>query len=237
MKQAPREETQRTAAVGPYTLIRSRRRTLGLEIRQDATLVVRAPLRFPAGEIATLLQKKAAWITGKQQQVQLEAGLVPHHEFLTGEHFPYLGHSWPLCVAAFQRQPLLLDPACGFLLDAAAVDRARAVFELWYRARAREVLQERVRLYAPHFPVAPLHLRITGARRRWGSCSTNGTVSFAWRLVMAPEEIIDYVVVHELAHLQEMNHSQRFWEVVAGVLPDYPRRRAWLQEHGRSLTL
>ncbi len=232
----PREQAVDPAA-GAYTLVRSRRRTLGLEIRPDATLIVRAPVRLPVSEIALLLQEKAAWIASKQQQVRARAALLPHHDFLTGERFPYLGHDWPLAVVAFQERPLVFDERQGFLLDTAAFDRGENVFEAWYRARARELLQERIQLYAPRMGVTPLHLRITGARRRWGSCSTSGTVSFAWRLVMAPLGVVDYVVVHELAHLCEMNHSRRFWAVVADAMPDYEERRRWLREYGGLLTI
>jgi predicted metal-dependent hydrolase len=83
----------------------------------------------------------------------------------------------------------------------------------------------------------PGKLRISSARTRWGSCSRQGTLSFTWRLVMAPEEVIDYVVVHELCHLRHLNHSKAFWGLVEGILPDYKVRRAWLKRHGERLQL
>jgi predicted metal-dependent hydrolase len=229
---------QRTSPVaGEYTLVRSRRRTVGLEIRPDATLVVRAPTRAPVWYVESILRQKAGWIAAKLALVRSRASLGPRHDFLTGEQFPYLGRDWPFVVVAFQKQPLTFDAATGFSLDVTAFDRGEVVFEEWYRDRARELLADRVRHYAPLMGVAVPRLRITGAERRWGSCSTSGTVSFAWRLVMAPVDVIDYVVVHELAHLQEMNHSRRFWAVVAAVMPDHDARRRWLRDHGGMLTI
>lgn len=229
---------QRTSPVaGEYTLVRSRRRTVGLEIRPDATLVVRAPTRAPLWYVESILRQKAGWIAAKLALVRSRAPLVPRHDFLTGERFPYLGRDWPFVVVAFQKQPLAFDAAAGFTLDVSAFDRGEAVFEAWYRSRAHELLADRVRFYAPLMGVAVPRLRITGAQRRWGSCSTTGTVSFAWRLIMAPMDVIDYVVVHELAHLREMNHSRRFWAVVAAVMPDYDAHRRWLRDHGGMLTI
>jgi predicted metal-dependent hydrolase len=80
-------------------------------------------------------------------------------------------------------------------------------------------------------------VRITDAKERWGSCNAAGSLNFAWRLVMAPPPVIDYVIVHELAHLVEMNHSQRFWGLVGRILPDYAVRRKWLRENEHLLTL
>lgn len=232
------EGEQRTSPVaGAYVLVRSRRRSIGLEVRPDATLVVRAPTRAPVWFVESVLQDKAGWIEDKLAKARSRASLVPKHDFLTGERFTYLGREWPFAVAAFQKEPLLFDEKTGFSLDIAAFDRGEVVFEEWYRVRARKLLAERVQHYAPLVGVPVPRLRITGASQRWGSCSTTGTVSFAWRLVMAPMEVVDYVVVHELAHLREMNHSARFWAVVASVLPDYGERRRWLRDHGGALTI
>ena len=93
------------------------------------------------------------------------------------------------------------------------------------RARAREILPGKTAYFAARMGVAPAKVNITGAKTRWGSCSGKGNLNFSWRLMLAGEDEIDYVVVHELAHLREMNHSPRFWAVVASILPDYRERR------------
>ncbi|MCX6086661.1 MAG: SprT family zinc-dependent metalloprotease [Caldiserica bacterium] len=222
---------------GAYVLVRSRRRSIGLEVRADAMLVVRAPTRTPLWFVESLLWEKAGWIEDKLAKAHSHVSLLPRHNFLTGERFPYLGREWPFVVLAFQKTPLTFDEKTGFSLDMATFDRGEVVFEEWYRTRARELLDECVHHYAPLVGVSVPRLRITGAEWRWGSCSTSGTVSFAWRLIMAPMDVIDYVVVHELAHRREMNHSAKFWAVVASVLPDYDKRRRWLKDHGGILTI
>ena len=233
----PEGERRTSPVAGAYVLVRSHRRTVGLEVQPDATLVVRAPARTPVWYVDSLLREKAGWIEDKLEKARSHMSLLPRHDFLTGELFPYLGRAWPFVVVAFQKTPLTFDENTGFSLDMATFDRGEVVFEEWYRARARELLAERVHHYAPLVGVSVPRLRITGAERRWGSCSTIGNISFAWRLIMAPMDVVDYVVVHELAHRREMNHSTRFWAVVAGVTPDYDTRRRWLKDHGGMLTI
>jgi len=103
------------------------------------------------------------------------------------------------------------------------------------RARAKEVLPGRITYFANLMDVVPARVRVTGAMTRWGSCSSKGSLNFSWRLMLADDDVIDYVVVHELAHLREMNHSRRFWAIVAQVLPDYKTRQQKLKELQRNL--
>jgi predicted metal-dependent hydrolase len=114
---------------------------------------------------------------------------------------------------------------------------ARGRFERWYRAQAEEVITERVRLFAVRSGLAFQGLRISGAKSRWGSCSSKGTLNFSWRLIMAPLWVVDYVVVHELSHLVEHNHSKRFWAHVARYFPDYTNARRWLRENQQLLEI
>lgn len=100
------------------------------------------------------------------------------------------------------------------------------------RERAREILTLKSNEYAKQLGVSFNKIRIGNQRTRWGSCSSKGTISYNWRLILMPEDIMDYVVVHELCHLVEMNHSSRFWGLVAGMIPDYVARRTWLKQHG-----
>ena len=236
MKQLQGE--QRTSpSAGTYMLVRSHRRSIGLEVRPDATLVVRVPTWTPLWFVESVLLEKTGWIEEKLSKTRSRVSLLQRHDFVTGDRFPYLGRDWSLVVVAFQRTPLAFDERTGFSLDVTAFDRGAVVFEQWYRDRARELLAERVEHYAPMVGVGVPRLRITGAERRWGSCSTTGTVSFAWRLIMAPVDVIDYVVVHELAHRREMNHSARFWALVGSILPDYSARMQWLKDHGALLAM
>ncbi len=100
---------------------------------------------------------------------------------------------------------------------------------------ARQVLQRRAEYYARQMQVSYGRVAVKDQKTRWGSCSAKGNLNFNWRLILAPGEVLDYVVVHELAHRREMNHSVRFWNLVESVLPDYQQRKRWLKENGDRL--
>jgi predicted metal-dependent hydrolase len=117
------------------------------------------------------------------------------------------------------------------------IGKAREAFIDWYRQQARSVISERVQRYSSPSGIRYEKVKITNARKRWGSCSTKGNLCFSWRLAMAPLEVIDYVVVHELAHIEHRDHSRGFWEKVQTMLPDYKNRRKWLRDNDHTLTL
>jgi len=247
----------------PFTLLRSRRKTIALIVQADGSLVVRAPLRTSLRQIEQLVAQKAGWVRQKQAYARAHPAAVPHR-YASGEKFWFLGKEYSLEVVeslttepqshrglkkVFSVSPCLREaPRRGsgltlsahsehFLLERKAVPRAEAAFTAWYRAQARALVEERVRRLAAQYGFSYRQVRITSARTRWGSCSSKGTLCFTWRLVMAPLECIDYVVVHELAHLRVANHSPAFWREVEAILPDYKVRRKWLRVNGRLLTL
>jgi predicted metal-dependent hydrolase len=242
----------------PFTLLRSRRRTIALIVQADGSLVVRAPLRAPRRQIEQVVAQKADWVRQKQAYA-LAHPLAAPHRYVPGEKFWFLGKQYPLevvnkltteaqrtqrkAIFKYPRCPLCLcgSPVSGqpehFLLGREALPKAAAVFTAWYKAQAQALVGERVRHFAAQYGFSYRQVRITSARTRWGSCSTKGTLAFTWRLVLAPPECIDYVVVHELAHLRVANHSPAFWDEVEAMLPDYKARRKWLRVNGRLLAL
>ena len=214
-------------------LVRSKRKTLSLIVEPDGTLTVRAPLRMKEADIWGFIEAKKNWIKRKQAQA-LKDVPVPLR-FVDGEKFLYLGQEIPLRIIQDGQPALVMDGV--FKLTKSAQPQAEAYLDKWYRKQARKVITERISHFARNHDFAVRKIRISSARTRWGSCSSKGTLSFTWRLVMAPMEIIDYVVVHELCHLKELNHSKSYWERVAAILPDYKIRRKWLRENGGKLRL
>jgi len=215
-------------------LTRSKRKTIALIIERDGTLTVRAPMRAPNDLIQKFIQEKADWITRTREKFRGVAPQEPR-KFIDGETFLFLGSSFDLKLVKPQRPSLQFKH--GFTLSQTMQANAERLFIRWYKEQAQAVMTERVRHYSALHGFSPGQVKITSARTRWGSCSSNGTLNFTWRLVMAPLEVIDYVVLHELAHLRVKNHSKKFWSVVASICPQYTSHRKWLRENGESLTL
>jgi hypothetical protein len=183
-------------------------------------------------DIRRFIDLKADWIKRKQAHFKQQAA---PRRYVDGEMFLFLGKEIPLRLVPSQRPALVMDGS--FELAKSAQPRAESLFEAWYRQQARAVLAGRVEYYARTYGFEVEKIRISSARTRWGSCSAKKTLSFTWRLVMAPPEVIDYVVVHELCHLRELNHSPSFWAQVEAILPGYKSQRKWLKQNGGKLHL
>ena len=214
-------------------LVRTKRKTLGLTVTSDARLVVRAPKRLPLSYIEAYISQKADWILRKQAEIL--AARPAAHVFGEGETFFLLGERLTLHYAQEARRVSVSGDR--LILPPSDAVQAGKLIEAWYRAKAREIFADRMTFYAPQMGVKPGGLRISGARGRWGSCGANNSINLVWRLVMAPVEMIDYVVVHELAHLIRRDHSAAFWREVARILPDYAQRRRYLKQNGRLLDI
>lgn len=223
-----------------YTLIRSHRRkkTLSIQVEKDGTVLVRVPLRTSRAEIDRFLKEKRQWLlrTIGRQQMQNHERQV--RAFIPGERFPYLGKSYPLILCE-RDEPgdALAFTGREFLLKRSALGGTRTAFHLWYQKQARMHLEERVRHFSRLIKIVPAGVTVNNARSRWGCCSPDNRLGFAWRLIMAPCGIIDYVVVHELCHIKIRNHSREYWQLVKQILPDHKKHRAWLKDHDHLLTL
>ena len=213
-------------------IIRSKRKTLAIIVKPDGSLNVRAPLRASEKSIREFVEKNKQWIEKKQAKALATLPPTPK-QYVTGEVFLYLGSAYPLEIVREQNEDLLLDEK--FKMAESLQRNAALIFERWYREKAREVLAERVNFYACQYDIQYKRIGITSARTRWGSCSANGSLNFSWRLIMAPLEAVDYVVVHELVHTIFHNHSQRFWSNVEAIMPNYKEQRKWLKENGLQL--
>ena len=215
-------------------LVRSKRRTIALIVERDGSLTVRAPKRAAVAAIQSFILEKQDWIIRTRERIK---SLVetPKKEYKNGERFLFLGDEYELNLVKPQRPALKFED--GFILGSTAQSRGERIFSQWYKEQAYNVISERVGLFSARYEFSPKQVKISSARTRWGSCSPDGTLNFTWRLVMAPLDVIDYVVVHELVHLRVKNHSSRFWREVEKIMPEYKERRKWLRTHGESLSL
>ena len=216
-------------------VIRSKRKTLALIVKPDGSLLVRAPLRTPGYVIQEFVEKNRGWIESKQATARAALPPVPR-QYGHGELFLYLGTTYPLEMVAGQSEPLRLDDGI-FKLALSHHSDAESAFERWYREQSKQLVSARVEFFTRQYDFHYQRVGITSARTRWGSCSATGSLSFSWRLILAPLTVVDYVVVHELVHTVFHNHSKQFWGRVGAIMPDYQEHRRWLREHGRRLLL
>lgn len=218
-----------------YEIIRSKRKTLSLQITRDARLVVRAPMRISKARIEAFVESHAAWIEKHMQKTEKDYATKREFSFSDGESVYFLGEELKIRTDAYIKDAQIID---GELLISARIpheDRENAVTEYLVR-QAKLLFPKRVAAFAPRLGAEPQAVTITSAKTRWGSCSGNNRISFSYRLMMMPAEQIDYVVAHELAHILEHNHSDRFYAHIARVLPDYRQRQAGLKEFAKKLT-
>lgn len=204
-------------------------------VEPDGSLTVRAPMHLPRPAIEAFLVQKAGWVRKKQREIRQHLLLTKPNLYVSGELFWYLGNQYPLEILPIEKPLLALDGS--FKLASQAVPQAREAFIHWYCRQARQVIGERVAFFSGQTGLTYHQVRIGGARTRWGSCSSKKNLNFTWRLVMAPLPVIDYVVVHELCHLLEPNHSQAFWSQVRAFQPEFKERRDWLRKNSRLLDL
>lgn len=215
----------------PYLLRRSpRRRTVGLKIDQSG-LTVSVPTRTPQRAWESILREKSGWVLDKLEAMRTRS--VPAINWRDGEWLPFLGSPIELVVeqGAPRARPALGDGQLRVALpDPSDTTALESRIVQWYRREAMAFFQQRIVFYARQLDVSVSRLGLSSARTRWGSCTSGGSIRLNWRLIKAPPSVIDYVVIHELAHLVELNHSPSFWQIVAQLCPDYAEQRALLKE-------
>ncbi len=216
--------------IPPYTLLRSRRRrkTITLRVLADGSIVIRAPWSLPRREIDAFFTARHRWIAGKLKEHQRQRAAV---RFLRPELI-YLGDPIPLTVLPQNGAPPSLSLRHGrFFLRSDDTSRCHETVAAWFRLRGATHFHARTAFYSEMAGLVPADIRVSNAMHRWGSCSPRNRISLSWRLMTAPRPVIDYVIVHELAHIREKNHGECFWHLVSSIMPDYLRQRRGLREH------
>jgi hypothetical protein len=213
---------------------RKRRKTISLHIKEDGKIVVYAPYRTPKWEIEKFFNEKESWIVEKRSEKERSIKEA-EKAFISGEKFLFLGELYPLEIQDNNKEPPLKLSFGKFVIDKNHIEEARDLFIKWYKEEAKERIIGRIDYYSKRLQLFPKGVKITSAKYRWGSCSRDDRLSFSWRMIMASFSIIDYILIHELVHIKEKNHSKRFWNYLESVHPDYKKHRLWLKENGSSL--
>lgn len=222
-----------------YTVIRSRRSTTDIIIDRNGSVVVRAPEWADDEQIENIVESRHYWIHQSLAEWRDLNATRVLREYKNGEGFLYLGRSYRLLLVGNQAEPLQLKGG-RFTLHRDLVERGditavKAVFRDYYIARGLHRIPQRVAYFAPKVGVEPTGVEVRELGHRWASCSPSGKLAFHWKCMMAPQTIIDYIVVHELCHFHQRDHTDAFWNEVDKILSDYRERKEWLRRNGAGL--
>lgn len=216
-----------------YSVVYSDRKTITITVERDRTVIVRAPVGTPDDKIRQAVESKKLWLYEKINHAQKYPLQKTRKEFVTGETIMYLGRYYRLEITDDDEPGVRFRNR--FYISRRNQANAGVLLRSWYMERAREKLTPRIRSFAESMGVAHHQILVSDLKYRWASCTPKGNLNFNWRIIKAPMFVIDYLIVHELAHLIEPNHSPEFWNIVAVQTPRYEVARAWLQEHGAEL--
>jgi predicted metal-dependent hydrolase len=202
-----------------------------LDMKLDETVVVLPENADISPE--QFLREKKQWLLEKKQKFDEYRERIPERNFEQGEKFPYLNDSHTLEIAGQSNR--IEDQQ--IILSEPSVDRKgiKEVLEEFYRSKARRIFEEKVDKHIENIDGEFNKIYIRNQKTKWASCSPKDNLSFNWRLIMAPEDVIEYVVVHELVHLEEKNHDAKFWKRVREIKPDYKESYNWLSENSPKL--
>jgi predicted metal-dependent hydrolase len=209
----------------------ARRRTLQITVERDGKLLLSAPPDVSEQTLRTFAMEKRFWIYTRLARKELLHRKLPRKEYIDGEGFLYLGRSYRLKLVEDQDIPLKLVEG-RFFLQQDCASNARQHFMRWYSERARPWLAGRVADWQSRMDLTPAGVKVQDLGYRWGSCGKGSWLYFHWKCILLPAHIAEYIVVHELAHLQAPLHTTAFWLLVERAMPDFARRKAWLAEHG-----
>ncbi len=227
----------------PYTLKRSKRKSIGLKITDDGEVIVTAPLKANKLLVDSVVNSKSGWINKKLTIIKNRNDLFKPKTYSHGEEFEYLGYPYSLCFLDNKSQVYLdknnlsigINNSCGSSKPQKEIIKNKII--AWYREQAQIYLDNTGHELANKIGVNPILIKEKAFPRSWGMCHNNGKIFINYKLIMAPKDIIDYVIIHELCHLIHPNHSKQFWDTVSKHCKNYQAHKTWLKDNGYKLEL
>jgi predicted metal-dependent hydrolase len=216
-----------------YKLLHSNRKTIAIHITKEAEVVVRAPFKAKQKDIDNFVAQKRDWIERHLVRIKEAQGNRLNFELNYGDQLRLMGKK--IFLVERKGDKVGYDGQCFYLPPRFPPCEIKNVVISLYKQIAKQVLTDRTLAYAGEVGVMPTAVKVNSAKTRWGSCSSKSSINYSWRLIMAANEIIDYVIIHELAHIKELNHSPSFWAIVESVLPDYKKRQKKLKEFQKEI--
>ncbi len=217
----------------PDQIIKSNRNTLSLSVQKDGTVVVRAPSKMKDEHIKDFVSQKQDWLTSKL--LFIKNNQDKFNDVLCYKKFLMYGIKYSLIVADVKK--IEVDKDTILFPKKVAPEKTMQSLISYYKKQAKEILLQRLMYLKGLMKIEPSSIKISNSKGRWGSCSSNGTITLNWRIIMLPPADIDYVIIHELCHLVELNHSKRFWSLVSMFLPNFNELRNGIKEYGFLLDL
>jgi predicted metal-dependent hydrolase len=219
-----------------YQLKKSDRKTTSIYIERDGTVSIIAPAPFNIEKIEQIIESKRSWIYRSLAEWEDLNRTRIHREYVNGESFLYFGRNYRLQLVSGQDEPLMFQQG-QFKLVQAEVQNAPEHFKMFYKAKLQKKLKSRLKQYQSKMKNQSSDIRVMELQNRWGSCTSKGVINFHWKCAMLPLSVLDYVIVHELAHLGDKTHSASFWRTVEKVMPNYEEAKTWLKFNGAGMSL
>ena len=227
-------------AIEYYHIPRKRVRTSEIIVDDDCKVTVRTPFNKPCAEVQNLIRTKRHWIIRKQKEFieQKEKHEINKPSFTQDSTIPYLGKNYPIKIidSPMKEKLVLKDSQFVFLLqDAMNCDfkeKVKSLYDNWIRTKAEKIIKKKVKYFAKILGVRPRQVVIKNLKGRWGSLTQKGIINLNLNLIKAPEDILDYIILHELCHFKIKEHSHHFWLLVKAYVPDYEKKIKWLQING-----
>lgn len=218
-----------------YDIKYSNRKTLSIIVERDRSVIVRAPLNTSVELIAKEVSKRKRLLQKKIEHNQKYPTKKPSKEFVSGETLLYLGKNYKLYATDDLQEGILFDNK--FFIAKNNQQQANELFKDWYIKSATEIIVPKVKAIAKQLGVVFNNINILDLKYRWGSCTPKDNIHFNWRIIKAPMTVIEYIIVHELTHLLEANHTPEFWNRVSVMQPNFAKAKDWLMENGSELEI
>lgn len=217
-------------------IVKSNRRSISIIIENNLTVKVRAPIFLSNHKINTFIEEKQSWIIKSIEKMKSNNNFISKREFIDNELFLYKGQEVRLLFLEEEFSGSKFHNQCIYI-SRKNQSNSKKIIISFYKKMAKELLSERIQYYSDKHGFEFNNLKLSSAKTNWGSCSSKKNINLNYKLIMAPIEVIDYVIIHELCHLKEHNHSSRFWNLVGSIDKNYKEHKKWLSDNGNRLII
>lgn len=223
-----------------FSIERRKRKTICIKVNEDGEVIVSAPLRVSKEYIYLIVKKRAQWIIEKKKEISIRSSRKIKREFNGESTFAYLGKEYPIHIILEENRKRInveFHNKFEIYTNTMEDEKLKKALEKWYRLETLGIVTKRIACYSSHFKDKVTGIRVKEQKRRWASCTWKNEILFNWRISMARADVIDYIVIHEMCHMDHRNHSKYFWDRVAEIMPNYKEKHEWLKINGMNLYL